>query len=753
MTGFQGKVQNDKLLTGITAGLVAGLIATLTDIIPMAAFVFSGSLEPYVATGIGINLFSSAVVGLVIALRSSFTGIIAFPVAEEMATLAVILSAVARQIPSSASAEEVILTIIGAIALTSLLVGIFLLVVGQLKLGELIRFLPYPVVGGFLAGLGCLLSLGGLQVMADVGTVAQLPLLFQPQLLLKWIPGAAFAFALLALTHRYKHILLIPLSFVSVTGLFYLVLSLTQTSMATAFDQRWLLGPFPTGQLWKPMSLLNLTQVNWTLILTQLPGMFALMLITALSILLVSSGLELVMAEDLDLNQELKAAGVANILSGLLGGIVGSHTIGATILARQIGGKSRLTSVVVSGFYLVVLLAGLSLLSYFPRFVAGGALLFIGIPLIVSWVYDGWFKLSRIDYAVMLLITAVVTLIGFMEGVVVGLVVAIALFVLKYSQINVARYTLAGSSYSSRIRRSPNQERLLRQEGSQIQILQLQGFIFFGTAHTLLKQIRELCLQGRAPMLKPEGDAESHAEGDPELGIRFLVLDFRLVSGLDSSAMLSLLKLKPLAQQRSLTLVLTSLSPTILAQFQREGLLSEPYCQVFPTLDEGIAWCESQILENSQFRRRRTLPLALQLEVFFQKSQDEIPAFLQYLEEINLEAGEYLFRQSEQSDGLYFLEYGEVSTQRGVENQPEPQHFETLGAGTLVGETDFYARCLHRVSAIANQPSTLYRLSAAALQKMQQEHPLLAGQFNEFMNRLFSERLVQAQTEIEILLK
>lgn len=730
MTALKEKLRTDKLFPVIMAGLVAGLIATLTDIIPMAAFVFSGNLEPYVATGIGINLFSSAILGFVIALRSSFKGMIAFPVAEEMATLAVILSAVAQQLPSSATAEEVILTMIAAIVLSSLLVGLFLLVVGQLRLGELIRFLPYPIVGGYLAGLGCLLSLGGLQVMAGVGTIAQLPMLLQPDLLLKWIPGLVFAIGLLVLTHRYQHVLLIPVSFIGVTSLFYLVLALTQTSIADAFGQRWLLGPFPAGQLWQPVSLLNLTHVNWSLILSQLPGMFALMLITALSILLVSSGIELVMEQDLDLNQELKVAGIANILSGLLGGIVGSHTIGATLLACKIGGNSRLTGAIVSGFYLAVLFTGLSLLSFFPRFVAGGALLFIGIPLILSWVYEGWFKLSRIDYAVMLLITGIVATVGFMEGVTVGLIAAIVLFVLKYSQINVTRHTLSGIHYISRVRRSPNQERLLRQDGNQIYILQLQGFIFFGTAYTLLKQIRQQLSQ--------------------EVATRFLVLDFRLVSGLDSSAVLSFLKLRQLAQQRSLMLVFTNLSAPILNQFRHEKLLTD--AQAFSALDEGVTWCENQVLETSQFRRRRTLPLAIQLEVFFLKSHEDITTFLKYLEEINLAEGDYLFREGDQPTGLYFLEYGQISTIRDS-SEAAVQRFETLGSGTIVGETDFYAQRVYRASAIADTSSTLHHLSTAALQEMQQEHPQLASKFSEFMNALFSERLVQAQTEIEILLK
>lgn len=71
VTALKENLRTNKLFPAIMAVLVAGLVATLTDIIPMAAFVFSGNLEPYVAMGIGINLFSSAILGLVIALRKA----------------------------------------------------------------------------------------------------------------------------------------------------------------------------------------------------------------------------------------------------------------------------------------------------------------------------------------------------------------------------------------------------------------------------------------------------------------------------------------------------------------------------------------------------------------------------------------------------------------------------------------------------------------------------------------------------------
>lgn len=298
-----------------------------------------------------------------------------------------------------------------------------------------------------------------------------------------------------------------------------------------------------------------------------------------------------------------------------------------------------------------------------------------------------------------MLITRIVATIGFMEGVTVGLTAVIVLFVLKYSQINVTRYTLSGINYISRVRRSPNQERLLRQDGNQICILQLQGFIFFGT-DTSLKQIRQQLSQAAATRL---------------------VLDFRLVSGLDSSPVLSFLKLKQLAQQRSLTLVFTNLSKPILNQFQHEKLLTD--AQAFPTLDEGITWCENKVLETSQFRR--TLPLTSQLEVFI-KSREDITTFLKYLAEINLAEGDYLFRQGDQLTGLYFFEYEQISTVRDSLEASAVQRFETLRAG-IVGETDFYAQGAY-TSAIADTSSTLHHLSTAALQRMQQEHPQLAGQ-------------------------
>jgi sulfate permease, SulP family len=733
------EIQPQKLLPSLIAGLVLGVIGVLTYITPMAALVFSGELEPFLATGIGITLFSAAVVGMMVAAQSSFVGTIALPVPEEMAMLATIAAAITTQMSASATPEEMLLTVVGAIALTSLLTGVFLFTLGQLKLGELIRFLPYPVVGGFLAGLGCLLAKGALKVMTNLDlSLAQVPAFFQGETLLRWLPGVLFAVVLLAISRRYTHFLIMPASFLAATGLFYLLWVLTGNAIVDAGTQGWLLGPFPSGQLWQPLSFSALRHANWSIVLTQLGSMISVMLITALSLLMVSSGIELTSGRDISLNQELRATGMGCILSGLFGGTVGSHGV-TTVLVHKMGVQSRFVGIFAALLYAIVLLLGLSLISFFPKPVLGGLLLFLGLDLLVQWVYESWFKLPRIDYAIVLLIMAIIATIGLVEGVVVGLVAAIILFVMKYSKIDVAKHAFSGAIYSSHVQRPLTQARLLRRKGNKIYILQLQGFIFFGTASKLLAQIRQ---QVKAVTLDP---------------LQFIILDFRLVNGLDSSTILSFVKLTQFVQQAQIHLLFTSLSPPMQRQLQQGGVfLDHPnsYCHQFTDLDLGMEWCEEEILKESKYRRRRHIPMAMQLKTLLADfvASEPIADMMPYLEEVQRSPGEYLYRVGDQPTCLYFIESGEVSTWTEV-NGAQTRRIQTLGAGTIIGEIEFFTQAPYEVAAIVHQPSRLYRLTHEHLNRMYQNHPQVAEGFSKWMNTLLAERLSQSLHEIEILMK
>jgi SulP family sulfate permease len=489
------------------------------------------------------------------------------------------------------------------------------------------------------------------------------------------------------------------------------------------------LGPFPENHAWKPFNVTVLTQANWSAIVSQLGSIATLMLITALSLLLISSSLELITERDMDLNQELQATGTACLLSGLLGGMVGSHAI-ISMLVEKMGGKSRLVGATVAVIYFIFLLAGVSFLTYFPKPVLGGLLIFTGLDLLVLQLYDGWFKLPKTDYGIVLLIMAIVVMFGFVIGVVVGLVIAIILFALNYSRVNVARYSLPGSSLSSHRKRPPNQEQMLHKEGEKTFVMTLQGFIFFGTANQLLAQIRQRVFAPNLPTLQ------------------FLVLDFRLVTGLDSSAVISFVKLKQLARKQSFQIVFADLLPTVEKALHQGSVLmsDDSYIQVLPDRDRAMEWCENQMLEASKYRRTRFLPLVMQLKTYLTADSNQISVLMKYLELITLEVDDYLFHQGDTATALYFIESGEISTVLNTDSRD--RRVQTLSAGTTIGEVEFYTQAVYALTAIADKPTRLYRLSSQALQCMREEHPQVAATFSEWMNALLATRLTYLQQEI-----
>jgi SulP family sulfate permease len=730
------ELQPHNLLPSLAVGLILGFSTVLHGLIPAAALIFSGNLSSFLAPGIGLTLFGAAIIGIVMALGSSCRGMLGSCYVHPL--LAVIAASVARGMPPGATPDAVFQTVVAAIAVTSVIAGLALFILGQFKLAELMRFLPYPVIAGFLAGLGYLCLLGSVTVMTEINlNLSTLPLLFAPHVLARWFPGLVFAVVLFVLFRRSTHFLLLPTSILTAIALFHIALLLTHTSVSEASQAGWLLGPFPKGTLWQPLSLFNLTQANWPLVFGQLNGTLGVMLLHAISVVIAASGIEVATEQDIDLNQELRATGLANILSGLGDSSVGGHST-TTLLAHKMGARSRLLGIFFVLPSVVLLFVGLPVLASIPKVVVGGLLLFFGLDLLVEWIYRSFFKLPLADYAIVVLITVVIATVGFVEGTVTGLVVAIIFFVVNYSRIGAAKYILSGADFRSRVVRPLNQERLLQKKGEQLYLFQLQGLIFFGTAHQLLQKIRQRLLDSE---LEP---------------LRFVLLDFRLVHGLDSSAVLSFMKMKQMLLKQEIGLLLVHLSPLMERQLQQGGVLGgleseTSLIQVFPDRDRALEWCESQILAASKYRRPRSLPLVMQLKSWFEDAQAATD-FMHYLEERRCAEGELIFCQGERPEALYFIQSGQVSTFTEVAGSPACR-VQTSGAGTLVGEIEFSTRSPYQVSAISDRSSKLYLLSREAWAKIQRENPQTAVIFSQFLNTLLSERLLVARQEIETLLR
>ena len=136
-----------------------------------------------------------------------------------------------------------------------------------------------------------------------------------------------------------------------------------------------------------------------------------------ITVLLNTTGIELATKKDAELEVELSAAGVANIFTGLLGGIPGYLSISRSVLNYKAGGRTRLSGLTAAACCTAVFLFGSSLMTLFPKLILGGLLLYLGFLLLKEWLVDSWFSLSHLDYTLVAGIMLVIASWGFLEGV------------------------------------------------------------------------------------------------------------------------------------------------------------------------------------------------------------------------------------------------------------------------------------------------------------------------------------------------
>jgi SulP family sulfate permease len=737
-TQVRQEIQPRRLLSTLAAGLVTGIIE-VTESTAFAVLIFSGILAAYVPRGIGLMLAADMVIITLTAIFSSLPGVVAGLEDTVVAIIALVSFTIVNRLPASTTAEGKFVTVVVAIGLSSLLTGGLFLSLGQFKLGNLIRFIPYPVIGGFLAGTGLLLAFGALSVMTGTEVnLFRLQSIMQPSQYMKWLPGLLFAVFLLLTSRRFKHVLVFPGTLLAGIVAFYILLGLTNTSIGTATQQGWLLGSLPANAtgLWQPLRLSDLAQVNWYAIIGQTVSLFVIAVVSVITLLLNATSLELVTGQSVDLNRELKAAGIANLVTGLGGGMVGVQALDHTTLPYKMGARSRLVAFIVAALCGLTFLVGSSLLSYFPNPILGGLLLFLGLDFLATWVYDAWFKLPITDYFIMIVILVVINTLGFLEGVSLGVVLAVILFVVNYSRINVVKHVLNGATFHSNVNRPRLHQQMLREKGDCLYILKLQGLIFFGTAQKLVDLVRQRI-------------------DNPSLAtVRFLVLDFRLVNGFDSSALLGFTKIGQLTEMHGITLVFSNLSPGLQRKIKRElhqeGKISS--LQFFFDLDHAVEWCEDQIV--AALRRGKLTerpPTLMEQLVNSLPSPDMASKLMSCFEEKKAEKGERIIRQGQDSVGLYFIERGQVTVQL-EDPDGKTTRLRTMQAGTVVGELSTYLGGKTTASVIADEPCTLFHLTAEKLKDMEKNSPDIAAAFHSFIIGILSERLIDTTATLQTLL-
>lgn len=208
MAKVADELKPQRLVPNVVVGGVVGLLE-LVFAVALSALVFSGDLSVFAAQGLGLALLGTAVSCLVAALFSSLPGILSLNQDIPAAIMAVIAAAVATSLSPQLQGISLLITIMAVIALSTITTGVVFFLIGHFSLGNLVRFLPYPVLGGFLAGTGWLLATGAVGLMTDLPLTSwqEVAALGQPDTLLRWLPGVLFAVVLIFNVNRFSHFL------------------------------------------------------------------------------------------------------------------------------------------------------------------------------------------------------------------------------------------------------------------------------------------------------------------------------------------------------------------------------------------------------------------------------------------------------------------------------------------------------------------------------------------------------------------
>lgn len=571
-------LQPDSVFSSFVAGSLTGIIGVIRAI-SYAALIFSGGLSVHLNVGVGIAIFSSAAISIVVALMSSLPGMIATPLAAPTAVLAILAAQIANSL-TAADSTDVLMTVVTAIALGSLITGATLWVLGTVRGGNALQFIPYPVVGGFMAATGWLLVRGAVQVMTgEPLTFAHLAWFIEVGPITHWGAGLVIAVVLLTMTKRFQQSLMMPGILLAATVLFYGAVWQSHLPLTTVREQGWLLGPFPDGNLWQPLTRDSFGYVHWDVIAQHSSTLGLLVFVSLLSLILTNGGIELALGRDLDLNRELRTIGLANVVAGLGSTMAGNQALPSTLLVHKMGAASRLTGLFKALPCITVLFLGPAFLAYFPKPILGSLLLYLGLDLLWQWLYKIWFRLSWNDYLTIVVVLVAINWLGFIIGITIGLGITALQFLYGCTQTNPVNSFGLPCQGDSDVRVTSEvvtPVEWLEQTQGKVDWVDLRGFLFFGNAATLFQKLRARILH------PPSGKTPD-----------YLVLNFQSVLGLDASAVLSFSKLLKLANDRQLILVFSQVSVAFQQQLSRgQGMdLDSDCCMLCDTQAQTITWC------------------------------------------------------------------------------------------------------------------------------------------------------------------
>ncbi|ETN24041.1 hypothetical protein PPTG_00502 [Phytophthora nicotianae INRA-310] len=564
-----------------TSGVIAFLLSSTLAVSCASVVVGHGTpLASVIAHFIDINLLGTAVLSVVLAWQSCAPwtlGAIDVFVAPVMAEMAEKISHHLH-----GNLEEVVPTTVVMVAITSMVLGLVFFLMGLFRVTSIANYMPYPVIAGFLSGIGAQLMKNGVH-MASSKAVTAAFFTWKVQLLL--LPAVAFAG--LARLGQY---LKFPVAFsfpcllaLSLVG-FQVVASMYGSSMEQLSKEGWVFSWDPVvvadTPMWFPWAEIDFKHVHWhTLTHECMEFMVSLIILGALKYSVATTSLSTLFGREISPDNEMRVIGLANLASGLMGCCGGCHYLSAMGIMKQFDAHEKVPALVCAFLVVVLWMVGIRMLQFVPKFIFGGLLLSVGLHFLEAYLVTPFHFLKPIEKATVVLITSSFLIIGMLESVALGIIISMIELIWRIHAVGCVHHETTGALTRSAVDRTPEQTAYLDSEGSAIFVLRLQGYLFFGTSVNILERI----------------ETRVHSLDFPKL--KFVIIDFGLVPSFDATALLNFRKTSALADMYMFDIYFCGLKPEIELAL-RQNHYSQRVHLLSSDVDIALEICENELLPD-----------------------------------------------------------------------------------------------------------------------------------------------------------
>ena len=727
-----------KLRAELAGGLASALL-TLPLSIGFGLFALSPLGERYAGYGVLAGLYSAVIVALVAVLLRANSAVVFAPRSMQ----AYLISMVALHLVESETYAQLqdpqqVLTVIFFVIFLS---GIMQAAFGAIGMGNMVKYIPFPVIAGFQNAGAILLLLSqiapmlGLTRHLEPGMLLQQLQQTQPLTLLI---GAVTCFLMLYAGLFTKRIPAVIVGMFAGIGLYYLFHYLGYGAS---------LGPF-IGELNFAMPDLHYLsgfyafvdeRQWWNLLPTLFAWAASLALISSLDVLLCAKVMEGVTQQRQDHNLSLVRLGLGNLVAAGFGGISGAISLSSSQANYSSGGRSAYSVLINALLILAAVLFCSQLIALIPKVVVAGMLF------VTAWrLFDRWSaQLLRrlvaagprnrasllLDLFVIVLVTLVAVFASLITAVAIGMLVSVFSFLFRMSK-SVIRRSARGDVLRSRKTREPRLMQLLVEHGQRIVVFELEGAVFFGTAEKLIHQIETAVKDGATAV----------------------IVDLKRVTDIDSTGVRFLVRAHDAMVKQGRFLLLSSVEEhSRLGQFLRDmgAVAALSKGRVFVDLDQALEWAEDHLIlsELGDIELGAEFPFG-QLDLFAGLDTAKIEAVRGLLSRRVYARGETVFREGDPGQQLFVIAKGEASVRIHPAGATRDIRLVTFSPGTVFGEVALLDTEVRSASVQADEELVCYVLEQEAFQQLAASHPSIALTLLRNLGRELSNRLRRANRVI-----